>query len=41
MTIQLPTGPLKTRSRLEPNPVPTSPLADDMGTAPLLSTENT
>ena len=32
MAIHLPIGPLKTRSGLEP--VPTSPLADDITTAP-------
>ena len=38
MAIHLPIGSLKTRSGLEPlprmNPVPTSPLADDITTAP-------
>ena len=32
MALHLPIGPLKTRSGLEP--VPTSPLADDIVTAP-------
>ena len=38
MALHLPVGPLKTRSGLEPvrdaNPVPTSPFADDITTAP-------
>ena len=39
MVLHLPTGPLKTRSGLElvrgyTNPVPTSPIADDIATAP-------
>ena len=33
MALHLPTGPLKTRYR-DANPVPSSPLADDLATAP-------
>ena len=34
MALHLPTGPLKTRSGLESNPLPTSLLAFDFATAP-------